>query len=111
VISIIDGCVLVSFAKIQSRERISEVASMHYEFSPELEQAIEAKLATGEYASAEELLTDALAALDVIKARHGELRASVQERLSRAGRGFAAPLDVEAFLAEMHRFSRATRPS
>lgn len=76
---------------------------MPYSLSPEFEQAVEAKLATGEYASAEELLSDALAALDAMKARHAELKASIQTRFASAGQGLSAPLDIEAFLAEMRR--------
>ncbi len=68
---------------------------MPYPLSPEFEQAVEAKLSTGEYASAEELFTDALAALDEMKARHAELKASVQARLSSADRSLARPLDFE----------------
>lgn len=73
---------------------------MAFSLSQQIEQLIEAKLASGEYASAEELFADALAALDEMKARHGELRASIRARLASAGKGLSRPLDVEQFLAE-----------
>jgi putative addiction module CopG family antidote len=76
---------------------------MPYSLSPEFEQAVEAKLASGEYASAEELFSDALAALDEMKARHAELKASIQARLSSAERGLARPLDIEEHLSEARR--------
>lgn len=76
---------------------------MPYSVSPQLEQLIDAKLTSGEYASAEELISDALTALEELKARHAELRASVQARLANSGKGLSRPLDVEAFLAEAHR--------
>lgn len=76
---------------------------MHYSVSPHLEQLIDAKLTSGEYASAEELFADALGALDKRKARHAELRASVQARLANAGKGLSQPLDVEEFLADARR--------
>jgi len=76
---------------------------MPYSLSPQLERLIDAKLTSGEYDSAEELFTDALSALEELKARHAELRASVQARLAHAGKGLSQPLDVEAFLADAHR--------
>ncbi len=76
---------------------------MPYALSPQLEQLIEAKLAVGEYGSTDELFADAFAALDEMKARHAELRASVQARLASAGKGLSQPLDIEEFLAEARR--------
>lgn len=76
---------------------------MPYALSPQLEQLVEAKLTAGEYASADELFTDALAALDEMKSRHAELRASVQARLASSERSLSRPLDIEEFLAEARR--------
>lgn len=81
---------------------------MPYSLSPQLEQRIDAKLTSGEYESAEALFAEALSALDELKARHAELRTSVQARLAHAGQGLSQPLDVEEFLADAHRAHAAS---
>jgi Arc/MetJ-type ribon-helix-helix transcriptional regulator len=74
---------------------------MPYTVSPEIEQMIEAKRAAGGYATADELLMDALTALDELKSRHHELRDSIRSRLTSADRALSQPLDIEAFKAEV----------
>lgn len=74
---------------------------MSHTLSPQTEQLVDAHLASGEYATADELISDALVALDRQKARIAELRASIQQRLASDEPG--APLDLDAFNAEARR--------
>jgi Arc/MetJ-type ribon-helix-helix transcriptional regulator len=76
---------------------------MAYAFPPDLDRLVSEKMATGLYASQEELLVDALHALDELDRRHRELREEVQRRVASAGQGLSAPLDVEFIMAEGRR--------
>lgn len=78
---------------------------MSYSLSPETEQLVETHLSTGEYATADDLIADALAALDHLKARHAELKASIQRRLASTEPG--KPLDFDALKAEARRRVKA----
>jgi Arc/MetJ-type ribon-helix-helix transcriptional regulator len=72
-------------------------------FSPELNRLIREKMATGHYRSEEELLLDAVRALDDLQALHTQLRTQISDRLAKAGQGHSRPLDREAFKAEARR--------
>lgn len=74
---------------------------MAHSLSPQTEQLVNAHLSTGEYATADELISDALAALDRQKAWTAELRASIQQRLASNEPG--SPLDLDEFKAEARR--------
>ena len=74
---------------------------MSYAFSPELRQLIDARMASGGYSSEDELLRDALLALQHIEQSHQALREEIQTRLDRTGKPPAEPLDFEKFKAEM----------
>lgn len=75
---------------------------MSYSLSPETEQLVEAHLAAGGYATADELISDALAALDSQKkARHAAIKASIQHRLANTEPG--KPLDFDELKAEARR--------
>lgn len=74
---------------------------MSYSLSPETEQLVASHLAAGGYATADELITDALAALDSLKARHAELKASIQRRLASTEPG--KPLDFNELKAEVRK--------
>jgi Arc/MetJ-type ribon-helix-helix transcriptional regulator len=76
---------------------------MSYAFPPDLDRLISERMATGLYASQDELLLDALQALDELERRHHELREEVQRRVAKAGQGLSAPLDVDALMAEGRR--------
>ena len=73
---------------------------MSHAFSPDLDRVIRERMATGMYATQDELLLDALHALDELEQRHRELREEVQARVAKAGKGLSAPLDIEALKAE-----------
>lgn len=81
---------------------------MHYQFPPEIEELVQAKMASGEYQNEDELLLNALQALGEINLRHEELRREIQARLPSAGQGQSSPLDSRAFKAEAHK--RLTDP-
>ena len=70
-------------------------------FSPDLQQVIDERMAAGGYASEDELLLDAMLALEQLEKSHQLLRAEIQSRLDRSGKPPAEPLDIDAFKAEM----------
>jgi Arc/MetJ-type ribon-helix-helix transcriptional regulator len=60
-------------------------------------------MAAGGYSSPDELLLDAVRALDHLERQYQELRAEIRERLDRRGKAPAQPLDFEALMAEGRR--------
>ena len=76
---------------------------MSYAFPPDLQRAVDERMAAGGYSSADALLLNALRALDELERRHRELREEVQRRVAKAGQGQSAPLDVDALMAEGRR--------
>ncbi|HVU87404.1 MAG TPA: type II toxin-antitoxin system ParD family antitoxin [Pirellulales bacterium] len=80
---------------------------MSYAFPPDLQRAVDERMAAGGYESADELLLDAVRALDHLEKQYQELRAEIRERLDRRGKAPAQPIDFEAFKAEL----RATLPT
>jgi len=57
----------------------------------------------GPYTSADEVLLDAMLALEDIQKREDELRNEIHQRLAKAGGGLSLPLDRSAFKAESRR--------
>ncbi|HEY4313018.1 MAG TPA: type II toxin-antitoxin system ParD family antitoxin [Pirellulales bacterium] len=80
---------------------------MSYAFPPELDRLVNERMATGLYTSQEELLVDALRALEELDSRHRELRDEVQRRVAKSGKGLSAPLDVEGIMAAGRRMLSA----
>jgi putative addiction module CopG family antidote len=76
---------------------------MGYEFSPNLERMVRQRMAAGQYASEDEVLLDAMLALEDVEQREEELRAEIQQRICKAGTGLSQPLDRTAFKAEARR--------
>jgi len=72
---------------------------MSYTFSPDLDRLVQEKMATGIYGTPEELLVQAIHALDELERRHQLLRDEVQTRIAKAGKGMSRPLDIESFKA------------
>ncbi len=74
-------------------------------FSPELQQLVQAELATGEYASQEELLLQAMRLLADRSKRRQELRQELQIARDQLDRGEGIELDgeeaLEAFFDEI----------
>jgi Arc/MetJ-type ribon-helix-helix transcriptional regulator len=70
---------------------------MAYAFSPELQRKIEEHMSAGGYESEDELLLDAI---DALEQSDEQLRAELTRRAKLAGTGVSQPLDLEKFLAE-----------
>ena len=78
---------------------------MAYQFPPELEERVREHMASGQYASEDQLLTDAFLALDDVQTRQARLREEIQQRVAKSGRGDSSPLDRVAFKEEARRRS------
>ena len=76
---------------------------MSYMFSPELDRLVQLKMATGEYESEDQLLVEAIHALDDLRNQQEQLRSEIKERLLESGKGYSRPLDLEQFQAEARR--------
>lgn len=76
---------------------------MSYAFPPELDQLVRDKMATGEYASADELLLEAMRAL----VDRDEAIAGIREGIDDMEAGRIRPLeDVDAELRKKHHIAR-----
>ena len=76
---------------------------MAYPFPPDLERMILDRMATGDYRSEDELLMDAMIALDDVAKRQQDLRAEIQRRVVHAGTSLSQPLDLDAFKVNVRR--------
>ena len=76
---------------------------MPYTLSPEIEQMVREKIAAGEYRSEDEVLREAIWALDEISQRREELRSGLLERIAEADEKGCVPFDLEAFKLEARR--------
>lgn len=76
---------------------------MSYTFSPELNRLVQQHMALGQYKSEDDLLVEAIHALDDLRNRHAQLQGEILDRLENAGKGHSKPLDREAFKAEARR--------
>jgi Arc/MetJ-type ribon-helix-helix transcriptional regulator len=73
---------------------------MSYAFPPNLEQLIQERMVAGGYQSQDELIWDALCALEEIEHGRRELQTELKRRVGKAGTSQAQPLDREAFRQE-----------
>ena len=76
---------------------------MPYTFPPELSRLVRENMANGKYESEDDLLVDAIHALDDLRAQQGRLRSEIRGRLEKARQGHSQPLDRDAFKAEARR--------
>jgi Arc/MetJ-type ribon-helix-helix transcriptional regulator len=76
---------------------------MGYSFPPNLDQMIQHWIEVGPYASADEVLLDAMLALEDVQKREDELHKEIHQRLAKAGRGLSLPLDRAALKATARR--------
>ncbi len=76
---------------------------MGYSFPPNLDQMIRHWMAVGPYTSADEVLLDAMLALEDVQKREDVLRDEIRRRLANAGSGLSLPLDRSEFKAEARR--------
>lgn len=69
-------------------------------YPPEIEAYVQSKIASGEFASREQFAVEAAKIYRDLEVQAGELRAEVQARLRRAGKGFSHVLDRDALKQE-----------
>lgn len=75
---------------------------MSHRFPPNVERMIQQRMAAGGYLSEDELLADAMLALEDVEQRQAELRAEIGRRIARSGK-LSQPLDRVTFKAEARR--------
>jgi Arc/MetJ-type ribon-helix-helix transcriptional regulator len=76
---------------------------MAYSFPPNLDQMVRHWMAAGPYHSEDELLVDAMLALEHVQSNSDELRNEIGRRIRKVESGLAVPLDRAAFKAEARR--------
>ncbi len=69
--------------------------------SPDFEQYVQQKVASGEFASAEEFALEAMRVYRDLEARHESLKGDVQAALQQSEQGRSEPLDVNAIKKEL----------
>ena len=72
---------------------------MGYAFPSELDQLIQEKIASGDYQSQDDVLLDAMYALNEMNRRHAELRQEIQSRAAKCGQGLSVPFDPDEIKA------------
>jgi putative addiction module CopG family antidote len=72
---------------------------MGYVFPSELEQLVQEKIKTGSYKSEDEVLLDAMHALNELQRRHAQLRDEIQTRAAKCGQGLSVPFDPDEIKA------------
>jgi Arc/MetJ-type ribon-helix-helix transcriptional regulator len=76
---------------------------MSYLLPQILEQMVQERMAARGYNSEDEVLLDAMLALEDIDQRREDLRSQIQRRVESAGSTLALPLDRASFKAEARR--------
>ncbi len=69
--------------------------------SSDLEQYVQQKVASGQFASQEEFAWEAMRLYRDLEARHESLEGDVQAALEQAEKGQSEPLDVDSIKAEL----------
>ena len=69
--------------------------------SPDLEQYVQHKVASGQFASPEEFAREAMRLYRELESRHESLKGDVQAALEQAEKGQSEPLDVDSIKAEL----------
>ena len=69
--------------------------------SPDLEQYVQQKVASGQFSSSEEFAVEAMCLYRELEDRHALLKADVQIALEQSARGESAPLDMDAIKREL----------
>lgn len=75
---------------------------MVYRFPPDVEQQIQERLASGRYASEDDVLREALEALK-LSDELSHFRLSIAESRAQAARGEKGPLEVDAVMGRVQR--------
>ncbi len=76
---------------------------MGYSFPPNIERMIQQRMQAGGYHSEDELLVDAMLALEDIEQRESELRAEIGRRVAKSGTALSLPLERTALKSEARR--------
>lgn len=76
---------------------------MSYAFPPPLDQMVRHWIEVGPYASEDEVLVDAMLALEDVQSRQDDLRSEIQRRLAKVGSALSVPLDRATFKATVRR--------
>ena len=78
--------------------------------SDDLEDYVQQKIASGQFASQDEFVNEAIRVFREIEAQHQQLRTDVQRSIEEADRGEVEPMDIGALkaklLAELDRHRR-----
>ena len=67
----------------------------------DLDQYVDAKIASGEFRSREEFFLETARLYRELEARHADLKALIRERIEEADRDDLEPLDIDAIKAEL----------
>ena len=70
---------------------------------PNIDQYVQQKIVSGQFASREEFVREAIRVYRELETQHAELHAEVQRRIAQVERGEVGPLDIEAVKAEGRR--------
>lgn len=73
---------------------------MVYQFPPNLERLVHERMTAGGYRNEDELIMDAMLALEDVERRREESRGELSRRINQAGTTCSQPLDRSAFKAE-----------
>ena len=76
---------------------------MKHAYPPDILQFVQQSLATGEYASEDDVVIAAMRALRDVRKRHQSLRDDVQAAIAELDQGQGAPWDIEEVKAELSR--------
>ncbi len=67
----------------------------------DLDQYVDAKIASGKFASRDEFFLETARVYRDLEARHADLKSVLRERIDEANQGELAPLDIDAIKAEL----------
>ena len=70
--------------------------------SPDIEQYVHQKVASGQFASPEEFATEAMRLYRDLEARHESLRGNVQAAIEQSEKGQSEPLDLDSIKKELN---------
>jgi len=70
--------------------------------SPDLEQYVQQKVASGQFTSQEEFAQEAMRLYRDIEARHESLKDDVRAALEQSEKGQSVPLDMDSIKSELH---------
>ena len=69
--------------------------------SPDLEQYVQQKVASGQFGSPEEFALEAMRLYRDLEARHGSIKEDIQAALDQSKKGLSDPLDMDCIKGEL----------